>query len=526
MTQAEEQSLPEIIASAHGLLDGSDRDIEEARLLCIKALELDPSNANAAFILAQIALRVRRFEIAISLGEELLRRNPGIPVVNNLIGCACYERGSHDEAKIFFQAALEKDGANAGYLRNLANTEIHLGNFETAVELVQKALQSAPEDGASFLALGVALSKLGRMQEAIEAYRGAIKFSPDSHHAFKNLAFAQNRYGNAFEAETNYRSAIKLYPEYLDARFNLARLLRDQGRLQEALDELMRIAAIDTDYPDVLRAISYGQQMLDVAENAKIRAKDAAPLFILAPARCCGSGLLRRAVSIAGGIVLFDESADLSRRLPECVSFALSKAHHKELIWDGQEELNQSWDMAGFFPGDGKTYLSHTLEAFYSVVALYQGAAEGMGRRWGMEAVQSGQVGQLRNLLPFGKFVFLYRNLFEIARSYKTRGWLETEFDTIKLAHDWQDEISLAFQCGEKNMLMVRYEELAENPKKILERIGRFAGIQLFDHAAVVTGIDELSQDGGRCLLQHEIDILMEYASPMLQVLEYACPNE
>jgi len=231
-------------------------------------------------------------------------------------------------------------------------------------------------------------------------------------------------------------------------------------------------------------------------------------------------------MSTSSQILFFEENQDLTGRLPQSVSFGVSKAQDKEVNLDGIDESNRGWNIAGFFPGDGEVYLSHTLEAFYSAIAFHQDLAGQAGVRWGMTSTQLSEIGLMRNLLPFAKFVFVYRNLFDVARSHKARGRLETPFDLIKLAHGWQHEIRNALKCGDRNVLIVRYEELVQSPEDILQGIESFAEIKNIDRVNVNAGIRKLDQDRRQQLSRNEIEILREHAAAMLDALSYSASND
>ena len=67
-------------------------------------------------------------------------------------------------------------------------------------------------------------------------FSSAIQTTPGNAKMFSNLAAALDKVGNRTEAEELFRHAIELEPEYVIGYTNLAFVVKEQGRIDEALE--------------------------------------------------------------------------------------------------------------------------------------------------------------------------------------------------------------------------------------------------------------------------------------------------
>lgn len=75
--------------------------------------------------------------------------------------------------------------------------------------------------------------------------------------------------GDATGAERGFRQALAFNAEFLPARFNLGIALRDQGRFDEARDELKAVVAKQPQHADALNALGYVYTRLEQVEEAE-----------------------------------------------------------------------------------------------------------------------------------------------------------------------------------------------------------------------------------------------------------------
>ena len=117
------------------------------------------------------------------------------------------------------------------------------GDFETALDHMQKAVAIDPEFADAYSGIGVAQLSLGRLEEAAVQFQKAINLVPDHTQAISNLSIVLSRLKRYGEAGQAARQALKLNPGLMKMRYILAfSLMREQGHETEALDNLERAA--------------------------------------------------------------------------------------------------------------------------------------------------------------------------------------------------------------------------------------------------------------------------------------------
>jgi tetratricopeptide (TPR) repeat protein len=166
--------------------------------------------------------------------------------------------------------------ARDAYTRAIAlETE---GNYPAALSLLWEAAGLAPRDPDIQNRLGEALERLGALAAAVDAYRVAVSERPSFSKASNNLILALAKAGkgdeavarararvaaapndpdryftlglaqaeqDVTEAISSFRRALDLAPRHALARYNLALVFRRADRLQDAIDELGRVLAIE-----------------------------------------------------------------------------------------------------------------------------------------------------------------------------------------------------------------------------------------------------------------------------------------
>ena len=126
----------------------------------------------------------------------------------------------------------------------LADELVRLGQFEEAVEHYEKALTSIfLHDPDIMLKLATALFYCNEPERCLQTLDAIMQFNPDFQSQDGHLLYAKALVvkGNLIKAEDEYQVLVGYYtgPE---ARFNYYQLLRKQGRIVEARQQLEIIA--------------------------------------------------------------------------------------------------------------------------------------------------------------------------------------------------------------------------------------------------------------------------------------------
>jgi tetratricopeptide (TPR) repeat protein len=110
-----------------------------------------------------------------------------------------------------------------------------------------------PRDAAAHGSFGEALAEVGRDEDAAAEYEKALRLSPKPtpYRAFLlyRIAAIKVKYSHPVEGEAYLREAIQIAPDAPSYRAILAEALRQQGRAQEASEQMLLEASEQKNVP-------------------------------------------------------------------------------------------------------------------------------------------------------------------------------------------------------------------------------------------------------------------------------------
>ena len=262
------------------------------------------------------------------------------------------------------------------------------------------------------------------------------------------------------------------------------------------------------------------------------------PVVITAPTARNGVTLLQRLFNSSGQIIVYGENAHFAERLPGLVYEAqgIHLAHHQVFEATRQRFLNETTEFwsSSLWP-DTQMYWDLAVESFRRFVILYQKCSEDYGfERWGIKHPFSSVIhlDRFLTLLPAGRFIYIYRNLFDVARSAKARKFAKIPADFQKLAATWQDSLRVVSAAQEESLMVIKYEDLVEDPAAWISRIETFTGITGIDpdvmnrkyntfKGEAAAGYSSTEYIVPAPLTEDEIALLRETAGDVLAALNY-----
>jgi len=131
-----------------------------------RAVDLDPSSADAHFALADALAKSGETERAIAEWREVIRLQPRRGVAWSNLGTLLAERGRGDEARQMLAKAVEIEPDNPRLLVGVAQAERALGEPEAAIGHLEEAARVAPAEFRLAATLGILLLEQGRRDEA------------------------------------------------------------------------------------------------------------------------------------------------------------------------------------------------------------------------------------------------------------------------------------------------------------------------------------------------------------------------
>jgi protein O-GlcNAc transferase len=221
---------------------------------------------NAALLTQALELhRAGRLDDASAIYQQLLTDNPDDTDAAHLLGLVHYRNNDFDSAIRLIQGAVERDPDHPIYHANLGNVLKDAGRLTDAIAAYRRALELNPGDAAIHNNLGYVLQVSGIMDEGIGHYRKAISLRPDNYRAHYNLGNALFLTGKSEDAIAAFREAVRLNPRFADVWDHLGTALQRLGRAAEAEACFRRRIEIDPDSADAYHTLA-----LDLQQQGRI----------------------------------------------------------------------------------------------------------------------------------------------------------------------------------------------------------------------------------------------------------------
>jgi len=171
-----------------------------------------------------------------------------------------YENREYDKAEAYLLKVVEVETGFADVMNMLGVIYHDRGQVGMAQEYFEKALRINPRYTEAALNLAVTYNEQGKYDEAKRIHEHATSLAPQEEREIEpfargKLANMHADLGRAYaelmlydRAVTQYREALGLSPEFVDIRTRLGQLLKDAGRLDEALAELAQVKQMRPGY--------------------------------------------------------------------------------------------------------------------------------------------------------------------------------------------------------------------------------------------------------------------------------------
>ncbi|MBN1831761.1 MAG: tetratricopeptide repeat protein [Deltaproteobacteria bacterium] len=177
------------------------------------------------------------------------------------------------------QHALEKDPKFAEAYAALGESlllqykhEKETKYIEEALSACTRALELDSHLASGHVCLGNVFTSVGKYEEAVDEFQRALDLEPSSDEAWRGLGSAYEELGLFNEAEKTYRRAIKLKPGYWAGYSQLGNLYIKQGRFPEAAEQYDRVTQLVPDH-------HFGYNNLGAVYLYEGRYSEAIPVF-------------------------------------------------------------------------------------------------------------------------------------------------------------------------------------------------------------------------------------------------------
>lgn len=160
-------------------------------------------------------------------------------------GLRLHHAGDLPGAARLYEAALERDPADADASCLLGMVHHAAGRPDQAIEWIQRAVAARPEVPAYHASLGLTYQSMERYVDAADAFARVLELSPTDTAAHVNRGVAVRTLGDRDAALAHFRRAVELDPRLAQARTNLGEILLELGRPDEALPHCQAAVALE-----------------------------------------------------------------------------------------------------------------------------------------------------------------------------------------------------------------------------------------------------------------------------------------
>jgi len=257
---AEMPALPDALHLLGCTLSKLNRP-QEATDLIRRATVLDPKQFIFFSNLGLTWLMLANKREAIAAFNQSLALQPNQPGTLLTLSNTLTEVGELDQAMVRLTQAIQLQPNDSRFFYNLGNCFLrkvanHVGplnppaehDLQKAVECFQRALAITPRYLDAGNNLGNALRMLGRMDEAIASWR---RTTNTGQHALASYNLGRALYERDLLDDAQYamQDAIRLSPQYPEAYNNYGNLLRQSGKIEQAIEQFDQALRIDPDRP-------------------------------------------------------------------------------------------------------------------------------------------------------------------------------------------------------------------------------------------------------------------------------------
>lgn len=179
--------------------------------------------------------RTGRLTDAATAYQALLSRDADDFQARYLLGLLCSQQGQFEAAIDHIERALAQRPELADAWYHLGDAQARLQRWNDAQRSFERAAASNPGDPLSRFRLGLLAEGLELWKVAVRWYREALELQPDNADVLNNLGHVLARLGQTHEAEALFRRACAQRADFPAPRINLGLLLERRGDLADAL---------------------------------------------------------------------------------------------------------------------------------------------------------------------------------------------------------------------------------------------------------------------------------------------------
>ncbi|HEY6507464.1 MAG TPA: tetratricopeptide repeat protein [Vicinamibacterales bacterium] len=238
------------VAAALGQYQEQAGLLREAAATYTKALAVQPMSRELKARRITALYNAKDYATAASFAADARRQHPEDARFPRLQGRALFDAGSRDAGVSVLEAAAKTFPKDTPTLYALADIYRDAGRGVDAEQALRQVLVLEPTNPNALNYLGYLLAMRGdKLDEAVQLVRKALESEPDNGAYLDSLGWAYFRRGELAEAEKYLNAAAQRMPGNSEVQEHLGDVLARRGRLDDAIAAWTK--AIDGDGEDV-----------------------------------------------------------------------------------------------------------------------------------------------------------------------------------------------------------------------------------------------------------------------------------
>ena len=150
--------------------------------------------------------------------------------------CSYEYKSDYNTAINIIQKALEINGEDAMLYTKIAGLYSDIGQYENALTAYKKAVHLRPNDAFIYISIGNILQTMGDYENAYKSFYQAQTIYPEYKYNYLNLANIEYFRKNYDTATEYYNTFLSAYPEHMEASENLANVYYLSNQPEKACD--------------------------------------------------------------------------------------------------------------------------------------------------------------------------------------------------------------------------------------------------------------------------------------------------
>jgi serine/threonine-protein kinase len=223
----------QIIRAVRGMAAPAEAGAE-AHAAATRALELDPTLADAHTSLGLIAAHTGDPAGGIRLFTRAIELNPGLPIAHNVLARCYYAFERHDEALAAANKSVQLDPLSTFIRTAVGDAYYFAREYEKSVFHYRMAIELDPRFDGAHTDLARTLEALGRFGEARAAYQEGLRLSGGVAGASFGLAHLEEAAGNEAEARRMLAELIEARATRVVSAWGIGALHASLGDVDEA----------------------------------------------------------------------------------------------------------------------------------------------------------------------------------------------------------------------------------------------------------------------------------------------------